>query len=82
MNVPEIVETAIHISRNFKFCFARNANLAAHQPINLRVQYRWAGLHPVIKMKVERKQYFVLVTEVHQRPERQSFRRGKLHGHG
>ena len=36
MNVPEIVETAIHISRNFKFCFARNANLAAHQPIKPR----------------------------------------------
>ena len=63
---------------NFEFRLAGNADLAANQPGDLRVQCHRAGLGRARYIEIERKKNFVLITEVHERPEWQPLRRGKL----
>jgi hypothetical protein len=59
-----------------------NANFAANQPVYLGVQNGWPILHRSRNLKLQRKQHFIFVAKIHQRPKRQPFRRGKLHWPG
>jgi len=58
----------------------RGYKLAAHQPVNLCVQNDGTRLGIRCGLHREREKNLVLVAKIHQRAQRQTLGRGKLHG--
>ncbi len=73
---------AFNFSHRLDFRFARDASGTANQPIHLGMQI---GLTQACRrghVELDREQHFVLVPEVHQWPEGQTFGRGEIQGAG